>query len=211
MPATIRAVSNYQQCVNSRAGNPLALRSISRTGAADLRPLAQTFVARFPNGGETMTPFVLRSSLDASHRGALERLMYFNPRQHEAEIGIAGVVDAYGAPIIVDDAAGLHVTVGRRPDAQCLFALASTTAGLTLAGMIVFLRISIEEMLVLHVAVADGFGRNRRLSLAVVMALVGSVREAAHRLRGTRRFRMLYVPGSRIPAGDARSAAGAAG
>jgi hypothetical protein len=77
--------------------------------------------------------------------------------------------------------------------------------------MIVFLRISIEEMLVLHVAVADGFGRNRRLSLAVVMALVGSVREAAHRLRGTKRFRMLYVPGSRIPAGDARSAAAAAG
>ncbi|MBW8866799.1 MAG: hypothetical protein JF610_05590, partial [Acidobacteria bacterium] len=119
--------------------------------------------------------------------------------------------DAYGAPIIVDDADGLHVTVGRRPDAQCLFALASTTAGLTLAGMIVFLRVSVEEMLVLHVAVADGFGRNRRLSLAVVMALVGSVREAAHRLRGTKRFRMLYVPGSRIPAGDARGAAGAAG
>ena len=65
-----------------------------------------------------MTPFVLRSSLDPSHRSALERLMYFNPRQHEAESGIADVVDAYGTPIIVDDAAGLHVTVGRRPDAQ---------------------------------------------------------------------------------------------
>ena len=145
-----------------------------------------------------MTPFVLRSSLDASHRGALERLMYFNPRQHEAEIGIADVVDEYGTPIIVDDQAGLHVTGGRRPDAQCLFALASTSAGLTLAGMIVFLRVSIEEMLVLHVAVADTFGRNRRLSLEVVMALVRSVREAGHRLRGTRHFRMLYLPGRKI-------------
>ena len=147
-----------------------------------------------------MTPFVLRSSLDPSQRSALERLMYFNPRQHEAESGIADVVDTYGAPIIVAGPAGLHVTVGRRPDAQCLFALTSTTAGLTLAGMIVFLRVSIEEMLVLHVAVADGFGRNRRLSLEVVMALVRSVREAAHRLRGTRHFRMLYLPGRRMPA-----------
>ena len=143
-----------------------------------------------------MTPFVLRSSLDASHRSALERLMYFNPRQREAEIGIADVVDAYGTPIIVADDTGLHVTVGRRPDAQCLFALASTTAGPTLAGLIGFLRVSLEEMLVLHVAVADGFGRNRRLSLEVVMALVGSVREAAHRLRGTKHFRMLYLPHS---------------
>jgi hypothetical protein len=155
-----------------------------------------------------MTPLVLRSSLDASHRAALERLMYFNPRQDQAAIGIADVVDAYGTPIIVPDAAGLRVTVDRRPDAQCLFALAGTTAGPTLAGMIVFLRVSIEEMLVLHVAVADGFGRDRRLSLAVVMALVRSVREAAYRLRGTKHFRMLYLPGSHSPAADPRRGRG---
>src|SRR5207237_596809 len=155
MPARIRAVSNCQHAFNSPAGNPLALRPIDRPRRGRLRPLAPTLVARFSNGDETMTPFVLRSSLDPSHRGALERLMYFNPRQHEAEIGIAGVVDAYGAPIIVDDGAGLRVTVGRRPDAQCLFALASTTAGLTLAGLIVFLRISIEEMLLLLAAFAS--------------------------------------------------------
>ena len=144
-----------------------------------------------------MTSFVIRSSLDASFRGALERLMYFNPRQHEAESGIEDVIDAYGTPMIVCDASGLHVAVGRRQDAQCLFALAPTTAGLTLAGMVVFLRVSIEEMLVLHVAVADTFGRNRRLSLEVVMALVRSVREAAQRLRGTKHLRLLYLPGGR--------------
>ena len=149
-----------------------------------------------------MTAFVIRSSLDNAYQGALERLMYFNPRQREAESGIADVVDAYGTPVIVDDAAGLHVAVDRRKDAQCLFALANTTAGLTLAGMIVFLRVSIEEMLVLHVAVADGFGRNRRLSLEVVMALVGSVRQVTQRLRGTKHLRLLYLPGSRMPMGQ---------
>jgi hypothetical protein len=154
-----------------------------------------------------MTAFLIRSSLDASYRGSLERLMYFNPRQHEAESGIEEVIDAYGTPMIVSDAAGLHVVVGRRQDAQCLFALASTTAGLTLAGMIVFLRVSIEEMLVLHVAVADGFGRNRRLSLEVVMALVRSVREVTHRLRGTKHLRMLYLPGGRHQLADGPAAA----
>ncbi|HMF98355.1 MAG TPA: hypothetical protein VKE96_28840 [Vicinamibacterales bacterium] len=154
-----------------------------------------------------MTAFVIRSSLDASYRGALERLMYFNPRQHEAESGIEEVVDAYGTPMILSGPAGLHVVVGRRQDAQCLFALAQTTAGPTLAGMIVFLRVSIEEMLVLHVAVADSFGRNRRLSLEVVMALVRSVREVTQRLRGMKHLRMLYLPGGRHPTADSRAAA----
>jgi len=153
-----------------------------------------------------VTAFEIRSSLDASHRGSLERLVYFNPRQHEAETSIAEVVDAYGTPAIVSDAAGLHVVVGRRPDAQCLFALATTTGGLTLAGMIVFLRVSVEEMLVLHVAVADGFGRNRRLSLEVVMTLVRSVRQVTQRLRGTKHLRMLHLPGSRATAADLRAA-----
>ena len=154
-----------------------------------------------------MTVFVIRSSLDASYRGALERLMYFNPRQHEAESGIEEVVDAYGTPMILSGPAGLYVVVGRRQDAQCLFALAQTTAGLTLGGMIVFLRVSIEEMLVLHVAVADSFGRNRRLSLEVVMALVRSVREVTQRLRGMKHLRLLYLPGGRHPMADSKAAA----
>jgi hypothetical protein len=123
--------------------------------------------------------------------------VYFNRRQREAERGIAQVVEAYGAPIIVSDAAGVHVVVGRRQDAQCLFALASTAAGMVLAGMIVFLRTSIDDMVVLHVAVADGFGRNRGTSLQVVMALVGSVRQVTQRLRGIKRLRMLYLSGER--------------
>src|SRR5262249_43332258 len=146
-------------------------------------------------------------SLDASYQGALERLMYFNPRQREAESGIEEVVDAYGAPVVVSTPAGLHVVVGRRQDAQCLFALSQTTAGLTLAGMVVFLRVSIEEMLVLHVAVADSFGRNRRLSLEVVMALMRSVRDVTQRLRGMKHLRLLYLPGGHHPIADPKAAA----
>jgi hypothetical protein len=143
-----------------------------------------------------MTEFVFRSSLEQSYAASLERLVYFNSRQSEAARGITEVVDAYGTPMIVADGSGVRVVVGRRQDAQCLFALAQTSAGLTLAGMIVFLRTSIDEMLVLHVAVADVFGRNARTSLEVVMALVRSVREISNRLRGIRRLRLLYLPGA---------------
>src|SRR5437868_1936347 len=107
MPATIRAAINCREHNVQPRWQSACSPLVNRAGRGRSPPLAPTLVAGIPNGDDTMTPFVLRSSLDASHRSALERLMYFNARQHEAEIGIADVVDAYGAPIIVADGAGL--------------------------------------------------------------------------------------------------------
>ena len=142
-----------------------------------------------------MPEFVFQSSLPASHRDALERLVFFNQRQRQAEGAIAHAIDLYGSPVIAADATGLRLVVGARDDVQCLFALTTNRRGVELAGMVVYLRVSIEEILVLHIAVADRFSRTRRSGLEVVVALVRAVREAARRLRGVKRLRMLYVHG----------------
>jgi len=138
---------------------------------------------------------VFRSSLDESYHDALERLVFFNLRQREAESGIARVVDQYGTPAIVSDGAGIRVVVGRRHDVQCLFALAPSRRGLALTGMVVYLRTSVEEILILHIAVSDRFSRNGRSGLQVLMALVRAVRDVAHRLRGVERLRLPYLDG----------------
>jgi len=142
-----------------------------------------------------VTPFLFRSSLDEAYRDALEGLVFFNARQHEAENGITRGIELYGAPAIVSDAAGIRVVVGQRSDVQCLFALAPTRRGPALAGMIVYLRTSMEEIVVLHIAVADQFSRSQRSGLQVLMALVRAVRDVAHRLRGVERLRLLYLQG----------------
>jgi hypothetical protein len=142
-----------------------------------------------------MTPFMFRSSLDETYRDALEGLVFFNPRQHEAESGITRGIEQYGAPSIVSDAAGIRVVVGQRNDVQCLFALAPARHSLALAGMIVYLRTSKEEIVVLHIAVSERFSRNQRSGLQVLMALVRAVRDVAHRLRGVERLRLLYLHG----------------
>jgi hypothetical protein len=146
-----------------------------------------------------VTEFLFRGRLDSSYRAALERAVFFNPSQRETERGIAEGVELYGTPMIVSDPEGLHVVVSRRQDAQCLFALTSRPGHVTLAGIIVFLRTSRDELTVLHVAVADDFGRKRDASLAVVVALVGAVRAIAHRLRGVKRLRMLYLRDRSVP------------
>ena len=146
-----------------------------------------------------MVDFVFRSRLSPAYHRALEELVFFNPRQRDAEAAITEAVDLYGAPAIVEDETGLRVTVGKRDDAQCLFALAPTGApaagGLELAGIVMYLRISSEEIVVLHIGVADAHCRSRRSGLAVVSALVRTVRAAARRLRGVERLTMLYLQG----------------
>jgi hypothetical protein len=142
-----------------------------------------------------VTAFVFRSSLDAAYHEALERLVFFNLRQREAESGITRVIDQYGAPTIVSDAAGIRVVVGHRHDVQCLFALAPARRGLALIGMVVYLRTSLDEILILHIAVSDRFSRNGRSGLQVLMALIRAVREVAHRLRGVERLRLPYLDG----------------
>jgi len=143
--------------------------------------------------------FVFRSRLSPSHHQALEELVFFNPRQRNAEAGITDAVDRYGAPAIVSDEAGLHVVVGTRSDVQCLFALAPVgddAAGeLELAGIVMYLRVSSKEIVVLHIGVAETFCRSRRSGLEVVSALVRTVRAAARRLRGVEQLTMLYLQG----------------
>ena len=71
-----------------------------------------------------------------------------------------------------------------------------------------YLRISSEEIVVLHIGVAEAYCRSRRSGLEVVSALVRTVRAAARRLRGVERLTMLYLQGRqfRIAIGAGRGA-----
>jgi hypothetical protein len=141
-----------------------------------------------------MAEFALQSSLPTSYHAALEKLVFFNARQAVAHDAISRAIDAYGAPSIVATPEGLRVTVARCDDVQCLFALKMDGRMPQLAGMVMYLRTSPEEVTMLHVGVADCCSRGRRAGLEVVTVLVRAVRAAAHRLRGVRRLSMFYLP-----------------
>jgi hypothetical protein len=141
-----------------------------------------------------MAEFVLQSSLSTRDRDALEELVFFDPRQSLDQSG-ARAVDAYGVPAIVVSPSGLRVSVSRRDDVQCLFAMKVVNGDLQLAGMVMYLRTSPEEITVLHVGVVQRWTRSRRAGLEVVTALIRGVRAAGHRLRGVRRLSMVYLQG----------------
>jgi hypothetical protein len=146
-----------------------------------------------------MADFILQSSLAASYREALEQLLFFNPRQAAARDAIARAVDAYGAPSIAATPDGLRVVVARRDDVQCLFALKTSGGGPKLAGMVVYLRTSPEEMNVLHLSVADWCCRGRYTAIEVAAVLTRAVSAVARRLRGVHRVSLFYVqPHARV-------------
>ena len=63
-----------------------------------------------------------------------------------------------------------------------------------------------QEVVVLHIGVAEAFCHSRRSGLEVVSALVRTVRAAARRLRGVERLTMLYLQGQAVPDRDRRGA-----
>jgi hypothetical protein len=136
-----------------------------------------------------------QSTLPADQREPLERLMFFNRRQREAETAVTRAIEMFGSPTIVADPSGVRVAVRACPDVQCLFAIERGRRSDALAGMVIYLRTSLEEVLVLHIAVADRYGRK---ALEVVAALVRTVRAAAERLRGVERMTMLDLQGREL-------------
>ena len=150
-----------------------------------------------------MAEFVLQSCVPAQYHAALEKLVFFNPRQSVAHEAIARAVEAYGAPSIVSTDDGLRVAVTRRDDVQCLFALKAGGRTPQLAGMVMYLRTSPEEVTVLHVGVSERCSRGRRAGLEVVTVLIRAVRAAAHRLRGVRRLSMFYLQRRELELGAA--------
>ena len=142
-----------------------------------------------------MIDLAFQSTLASDDREALERLMFFNHRQRQAETAITRAVERFGSPTIVADAGRLRVAVGAGAEVQCLFAIEHGRRSDALAGMVVYLRTSVDEILILHIAVADRYGRK---GLEVVSALVRTVRAAAERLRGVERLTMLDLQGREL-------------
>ncbi|PYR92528.1 MAG: hypothetical protein DMF84_13585 [Acidobacteria bacterium] len=142
-----------------------------------------------------MIDLAFQSTLTADHREALERLMFFNQRQRQADTAVTRALELFGSPTIVSEPSGVHIAFDACPEVQCLFAIERGRRSDALAGVVVYVRTSVEEVLVLHIAVPDRYGRR---GLEVVAALVRTVRAAAARMRGVERMTMLDLQGREL-------------
>ncbi len=134
---------------------------------------------------------VFTSRVPKTSRSALEDLLFFNPRQHLVREGILHSLQRFGHPRVEEVGDELVVRVGKQ-DAQTLFACDRDRNG-ELVGLVVFLRTTPEEIVIIHVASHPDYalhGKGAGTGLGIV--LVEKVKEISARIVGVKRIMFFY-------------------
>ena len=125
-------------------------------------------------------------------RPALEELLFFNPRQSLVREGIVHSLRQFGHPRLEETADGLAVRVGNH-EAQTLFAYDHDRRGEDPVGVVVFLRTSLSEIAIMHVAVHPDYAlRGHRAGAGLGIALVEKVKDIAVRIVGVKQIIFFY-------------------
>ena len=134
-------------------------------------------------------PIVITSNLALEQRAALEQLLFFNVNQHRVRVGIQQSIDTYGVPEIYEQDGGLRVRVGDIEGVQTLFAVSEHGRPL---GVAVFVRLTGERFVVLHLGVEPRPRSSSDVNTRVLLNLMHGIRSAARRTRGVARIELVY-------------------
>jgi GNAT superfamily N-acetyltransferase len=125
-------------------------------------------------------------------RPALEKLLFFNPRQYRVREGIINSLEHFGHLRLDGTAEGLTVRVGNH-EAQTLFAYDRDRLQGDPVGVVAFFRTSPEEIAIMHIAVHPDYGLQApHTGLGLGVVLLEKVKEIAAQIVGVRRVVFFY-------------------
>lgn len=140
-----------------------------------------------------MGTILITSRLGDDYREDLEQVLFFNPKQRDAEAGIRSSVESYGVPEITTENGYLRIRLNPLTLAQTLFSIDRTESGDILAGALVYVRDAVDDLSVLHIAIArDYLQKGPVTSARLVWSLLRHVTESAARIGGVRNVRLIY-------------------
>ncbi len=135
---------------------------------------------------------VFSSRVPSQCRAALEELLFFNPQQARVREGIINSLQQFGHPRLEEAAGVLSVRVGDG-EAQTLFAYDRERLAHEPVGVVVFLRTSPAEIVIVHVAVHPDYAlQGRHAGAGLGVTLVEKVKEIAARIVGVQKIRFFY-------------------
>ena len=143
-----------------------------------------------------MNSVLFSSVLKTEYRDELEAMMFFNPQQRIVRAAIVESIGKYGIPKIVVDGEFLRINVGEFSDVQTLFALEDIGRDVHLIAIVVFVRINIENVLVLHIAVSEEYTiRGCNAEEMLFMRLIIKLKQIATRIRGVKTINLMFEKG----------------
>ena len=128
------------------------------------------------------------STLKSDYSEDLERLMFFNPGQHSALSAIMDSLEQFGSPSVYTDNGCLRVKVEKQDEVQTLFAMDDET----LIGVMVYSRIMLESLTVIHIAVEQDYSSQGKFAhKMLVMHMLELLRTSARRIKGVETIRLM--------------------
>jgi len=140
-----------------------------------------------------MGTILITSRLNEEFHEDLEQVLFFNPQQHKAETGIRDCVERFGVPEITTENGFLRINVESFSGSQSLFSIDRTESEDILAGVIMYVRDTHEDISVLHIAVAENYILKGQITTArLVWDLLRHVVESASHIKGVRNVKLIY-------------------
>ncbi|HID48718.1 MAG TPA: hypothetical protein EYP40_03735 [Chromatiales bacterium] len=135
----------------------------------------------------------ITSQLESEYREALEELLFFNPQQKKVLAGIMNSIEAFGAPFITTNNNLLRIQVEGLKQVQTLYALADTDEGAELVGVIIYVRIDLENVIILHLGVREDYStQGEHGDHMLVIKLVSELRRSCRRVKDLRYLHLVY-------------------
>jgi len=128
------------------------------------------------------------STLTPEYSEELERLLFFNPGQHDALAAIMDSLDTFGSPSVYTDSGVLRVKVEKLNEVQTLYAMDDDT----LVGVLIYSRVKLECLTVLHIAVDEAYSvHGTNANNMLVMRMLELLRSNARRIKGVETIRLM--------------------
>ncbi|GMQ83271.1 MAG: hypothetical protein BMS9Abin06_0004 [Gammaproteobacteria bacterium] len=140
-----------------------------------------------------MGAILITSKLGENFREDLEQMMFFNEEQYKAEAGIRNCVERYGVPEITTENGYLRIRVNAFSITQALFAIDRTESEDILSGVIVYVRDTVDNISILHIAIAENSALTGPVKTArLILDLLHQVIDSASRINGVKNVKLVY-------------------
>jgi hypothetical protein len=133
--------------------------------------------------------FRYTSILMPEYSKELEQLLFFNSGQHAVHSAIVDSIEIFGEPFVENDGEHLRVNVRKLDEVQTLFAFDEDI----LAGLLVYSRVSIERLVVIHIVVREDYSSCGKFANRLLLIRMSQqLRESARRIKGIETIRVMY-------------------
>jgi len=137
-----------------------------------------------------MKKMVITSTLDSSYIDDINNLLFFNESQSRYIDGIMKSIRKHGIPVVNTKDNKIEIKVDGLSEVQSLFAMEIDDDVANLTGVIIFFRKTIENIVLLHIAIDKDYYANKKQLLA--LRLIKELKSISKSIKGVKTLTIYY-------------------